>query len=73
MLSAIWEASSRVGVRISARTAFEGTRRCSLLKIWSMGRQNAAVLPVPVCATPSMSLPCRRPGMAAAWMGVGVS
>jgi hypothetical protein len=36
------------------------------------GRPNAAVLPVPVCAMPSMSRPSRSAGIAWAWIGVGV-
>ena len=39
----------------------------------SMGRPNAAVLPVPVCANPMRSAPSSRLGMARRWMGVGVS
>ena len=38
-----------------------------------MGREKAAVLPVPVWATPRTSLPSMTWGMAWAWMGVGVS
>ena len=38
-----------------------------------MGRAKAAVLPVPVWAMPSRSLPAMTPGMAWAWIGVGVS
>ena len=37
-----------------------------------MGSANAAVLPVPVWAMPSMSLPASSAGMARAWIGVGV-
>ena len=32
---------------------------------------NAAVLPVPVCATPMRSRPSRRYGRAFSWIGVG--
>ena len=39
----------------------------------SSGRANAAVLPVPVAASPSRSLPSRSGGMASAWIGVGSS
>ena len=38
----------------------------------SSGRPNAAVLPVPVWATPSRSRPASSAGMAPDWMGVGV-
>ena len=62
-------ASSRVGVRIRARmTRGLGTfldRRCK------MGAEKAQVLPVPVWAQPSTSLPARAGGMAPCWMGVG--
>ena len=37
----------------------------------SNGSTNAAVLPVPVCATPMTSRPDRITGMAFAWIGVG--
>ena len=37
-----------------------------------IGRTNAAVLPVPVCAMPMRSRPARTGGMAAVWIGVGV-
>src|SRR3984893_12065823 len=36
-----------------------------------MGRANAAVLPVPVCAVPAKSLPARIIGKARSWIGVG--
>ena len=36
-----------------------------------MGRANAAVLPVPVSAMPSKSLPAASSGMVRAWIGVG--
>jgi hypothetical protein len=36
----------------------------------SSGSENAAVLPVPVCAAPIMSRPARTSGMALAWIGV---
>src|SRR5258708_23062873 len=38
-----------------------------------MGSTNASVLPVPVAADPTTSLPCRGGGMACAWRGVGAS
>jgi len=37
----------------------------------SSGSPNAAVLPEPVCAMPSRSLPSRMAGIASVWMGVG--
>ncbi len=40
------------------------SRRCS------SGSENAAVLPVPVCAAPITSWPVSTTGMASAWMGV---
>ena len=39
----------------------------------SAGSANAAVLPVPVCAWPSMSAPDSSTGIVAAWMGEGDS
>ena len=33
----------------------------------------AAVLPLPVCAIPSISLPSKRAGIQACWIGEGVS
>ncbi len=39
----------------------------------SIGNANAAVLPVPVCACPSKSLPLRMCGILAAWIGDGFS
>ncbi len=38
-----------------------------------MGSAKAAVLPVPVWAWPSTSLPSSKGGMVAAWIGDGVS
>ena len=61
-LSSICSASSRVGVRMSARMGRPGARdaasRCK------MGSANAAVLPVPVCAQPSRSRPASTGPMA---------
>ena len=69
--SPICSASSRVGVRISARMApFLGAGR--LASSWSMGSAKAAVLPVPVWAQPIRSRPASTGGMAPAWMGEGV-
>ena len=39
----------------------------------SAGKAKAAVLPVPVCAWPSMSAPDSSTGMVAAWIGEGDS
>src|SRR5262249_5598537 len=64
----ICSASSRVGARINARTCPVGPCR-SRCKI---GSTNAAVLPVPVCASPNTSQPCSTGGMACCWMGVGI-
>ncbi|CAB5283835.1 hypothetical protein IST453_00804 [Burkholderia multivorans] len=73
--AATWSASSRVGVRISARTGWRagdalvfacGSRR------WMIGSEKLAVLPVPVCAAPMTSRPASTTGMACAWIGVGV-
>ena len=36
----------------------------------SSGSENAAVLPVPVCAAPMTSRPARTIGIALAWIGV---
>ena len=38
----------------------------------SIGSVKPAVLPVPVCATPSTSRPISTNGIACAWIGVGV-
>ena len=65
--AATWSASSRVGVRISARTGWRagdalvlacGSRR------WMIGSEKLAVLPVPVCAAPMTSRPASTTGMA---------
>ena len=39
---------------------------------WIEGSENAAVLPVPVCAMPSRSRPSSSGGIAWRWIGVGV-
>jgi len=59
--SATWIASSRVGVNTSACGIF--LARSSRA---SSGSAKAAVLPVPVCASPSRSFPARKRGMHAA-------
>ena len=72
-LASIWTASSRVGARISARQAL-GLGRPGIARIWwRIGRPKAAVLPVPVWATPRMSRPAICGAMVCAWIGVGVS
>lgn len=58
-----------VGVTMRARGILRGPS-ISLLR---MGRMNAAVLPVPVCAVPITSRPRIAAGMAASWIGVAVS
>ena len=40
--------------------------------ISKMGSENAAVLPVPVCAHPMRSFHARIIGIDLAWMGVGI-
>ena len=65
--SATCMASSRVGVRTSAWTPrWVGSTAAS------SGSPNAAVLPVPVWATPVMSRPASSAGMACSWIAVGV-
>lgn len=55
-----------VGVRTSAKTP-----KGSLASFCRMGRAKAAVLPLPVCAVPSTSLPARMAGMHPCWTSVG--
>ena len=60
-LSATWSASSRVGVNTKARIGCLAGEALLLAigKIFCrIGKTNAAVLPVPVCAAPMTSLPC---------------
>src|SRR5258706_14997387 len=64
----ICSASSRVGVTMRARATLRGP----LSNLCKMGRMNAAVLPVPVCAGPMRSRPRSAAGMAASCMGVAV-
>ncbi len=66
--SATCSASSRVGARISAWGTFRSTSRRDRI-----GIANAAVLPVPVWARPTTSLPSSSVGMVAAWIGEGDS
>ena len=66
-LALTWSASSRVGVRISARTgcmAGEALLLACARRRDSSGRVKAAVLPVPVWAAASTSLPPNTTGMA---------
>ena len=70
--SPTWAASSRVGTSTRARTrrgAGAGPFCCSRC---SRGKPKAPVLPEPVWADPTRSLPARMAGMACAWIGVGV-
>lgn len=68
-------ANFRVGVRISARMlrgaplrwGIGAASNCSM-----MGTAKAAVLPVPVCASPNKSRPVRASGIACSWISVGV-
>ena len=63
-------ASSRVGTSTSAAGPASGppaVSRCST------GSANAAVLPVPVAACPTRSLPATSGGIASCWIGVGSS
>ena len=59
-------ANSRVGVTISPRTS------ALFMTFVSKGIEKAAVLPVPVCAEPRISLPLNAIGIALCWMAVGV-
>jgi hypothetical protein len=53
--SAIWNANSRVGVRITAKIP-----KGSSDNFWRMGKANAAVLPLPVLALPMTLRPTMR-------------
>ena len=70
-LASICTASSRVGARMSARQVFGLGRPLRPRIACTIGRPKAAVLPVPVCATPSRSRPSSCAGIEAAWIGVG--
>jgi len=64
-------ASSRVGAIMSARGLPVPCFSSGLLRQWLMIEiRNAAVLPVPVCARPAMSLPLSVPGRISPWIGV---
>ena len=74
MLSAICNASSRVGLSISARSLFFWFNAAVLRSLinCNKGKVNAAVLPVPVCADASTSLPWRMAGIDLTCISVGV-
>ncbi len=68
--SATCMASSRVGVRMTARgLCFSVRPPASVARV---GRPKERVLPEPVRPRPRMSLPARASGMVAAWIGKGV-
>ena len=71
--AAICDTSSRVGASTRTRAPRAGAGRGSAARRWSSGSAKAAVLPVPVCAMPSMSRPCSSSGIAPAWIGVGLA
>ena len=66
----IWSASSLVGAIIKDLGC------CFFCPTWldksfsRMGRANAAVFPVPVCASPNMSFPSSASGIDFSWIGV---
>ena len=63
--SSTWIASSRVGVRISARTGWragDGLVFANGASFCRIGRPKPAVLPVPVWAPPMTSSPCEDDG-----------
>src|SRR5215831_408922 len=68
MVWAICTASSRVGLRITARTP---GRRGSVERIWIRGSANASVLPVPVWAVATRSRPAMAGSNVMLWIGVG--
>ena len=76
-LSSTWAASSRVGVRISARTErvevllVSAAPTLSVDRRFRIGRVKPAVLPVPVWAPASRSPPASTAGIAWVWIGVG--
>ncbi len=65
----IWVANSRVGVKINTRGLVLVMRTLTQCRA---GNTNAAVLPVPVCAQATTSLPAKMFGIALAWTGVGL-
>ena len=68
--SLIWTASSRVGASTSMLGPLRGSGRL-LWIIIKPGNRNPQVLPLPVFAMATRSLPCKATGHACAWMGVG--
>ena len=58
-----WTASSRVGTSTRPRGDASGRRRCARTRRSIIGRPNAAVLPVPVCARASRSAPLETRGI----------
>jgi hypothetical protein len=69
-------ASSRVGVRMSARTGCRAGEKLAFAvgaRSSRIGRTKAAVLPVPVWAAARRSRPERTIGIACSWTGVGSS
>ena len=70
MLSVTCAASSRVGTKISARTLPEWMSFGVSAICCKIGKANAAVLPVPVCAFARISLPRPAAGIACCCTGV---
>ena len=68
-LSDVCVASSRVGERISERGIRARAR--PFARMCSIGSTKPAVLPVPVCATPTTSRRASTTGIACVWMAVG--
>src|ERR1700733_1807383 len=67
-VSLIWIASSRVGLSMRARTP---ERDVSFSIELMIGRTNASVLPVPVCAVATTSRPASAGSIDWAWTAVG--
>ena len=65
-------ASSRVGAMTRARTGPGVKRAASPSRVGASARPKATVLPEPVCAETSRSLPAASGPRIAAWTGVGV-
>src|SRR5690606_42001973 len=75
MLSATWSASSRVGVNTKARTGWragEALVVACAIRRFRIGKEKAAVLPVPVWAAPMTSRPASTTGIAPARIGGGL-
>ena len=66
-----WIASSRVGQRITTRDLASSTPFCRYDNRSRIGIKNAAVLPLPVTAPATMSLPASAMGIVRDWIGVG--